>query len=64
MSNPSVETAKNIAKRHGKDMVIVLYFTDERYGYASYGKNPRLCDRVRIVADHIADLIEKGHLIR
>ncbi len=42
MSNPTFETAKNIAKRHGKEMVIIFHFTDQQYGYASYGKNPRL----------------------
>ena len=64
MSNPSVETAKNIAKRHGKDEVVVFWIHGGDYGYASYGRNPQLCNEAQKIADRLADWIESGHLIR
>jgi hypothetical protein len=44
MSHPTKDTAEEVAKRHGKDAVIVFYVDAQegQWGYASYGKDRQL----------------------
>lgn len=63
MSDPTVETARRIAKRHDSDMVIVFYFKGEAKGYASYGQNARLCKEAQRIADGLFDSIRRPRTI-
>jgi len=52
--NPSVGVAeaRDIAKKHGDDMVIVLRIKlEEEMSYASYGRTKSLCSLARMLAD-------------
>ena len=62
MSEPTVNTAKRIAKRHGSDMVIVLHFKGDKYAYASYGQNSQLCREAQRIANGLFDSIREGRI--
>lgn len=61
MEHPTVEDARKIAEKYGKDGVIVFHinFSDRDkkagWGYASYGKNKSLCDAIKSLADQMVD---------
>lgn len=63
MPEPTVEDAKKLAQKYGKDGVIIFHFKFHRadkeggWGYASYGKNKNLCKRVKRLADLMADAV-------
>ena len=57
--------AKEFAKKHRKDGVIVFYFDFNQrieFGYASYGKDKNHCDSTKAIADEIFDKIMNGEI--
>jgi hypothetical protein len=65
MSHPTKDTAEEVAKRHGKDAVIVFHVDaqESQWGYASYGKDRAHCEAARGLADAMYEAGEK-HLMR
>ena len=59
MSNPGIDQAKALARRYGKDVVIVLYLGDGVLGYASYGRDGRLCKVGKELGDVAFEAIER-----
>lgn len=54
-----------LSKKYRRDGVIILHFyLTERceFGYASYGKNKKHCDLMKIIADQIYDKILSGEI--
>jgi len=59
--SPAVAEARDIATKHGDDIVIVLRINldTELLAAASYGKTKLLCDMAGQLADSAVDHIEK-----
>ncbi len=52
--DPKVRVAADFAKEFNADRVIIYYTqSDGSYGYASYGRNGRLCSEAGRIADRI-----------
>ncbi|KKN59943.1 hypothetical protein LCGC14_0536930 [marine sediment metagenome] len=51
-----------LSKKHGRDGVIIISFNFEKgeFGYASYGKDKKYCDKMKAIADQIYDKIING----
>lgn len=61
MPHPDVDDARELGKQYGEDQVIVIYVDrdDGSFGYASYGRTSALCNKTKILADHLYDKVEK-----
>ena len=57
MSNPSINEAKAIAKKHDKEIVIIFHISNNNFGYVSYGKDKLHCNKAKTVADLCTDII-------
>ncbi len=63
MADPSITDARCMARRYRKDVLVVFHFDDHgRFGYASYGKDRRTCDRAGEFAEVIAAMVETGEI--
>lgn len=57
MNNPNLNDAKNLAQKYDKDIVVIFHIDKEKFGYASYGNNKKLCKKAKSVADLCFDII-------
>lgn len=58
MSNPTIDEAKELARKHGKDIIIILHIdADGNFGYVSYGQSAPLCRYAKSMADIAYDAI-------
>lgn len=57
----SIEQAKQLAKKLDADGVIVLIFNDAgQFGYTSYGRDRRRCNRMFKLAEKIDGQLRSG----
>ena len=51
--SPKVADARELARKHGADRVIIVLLSDEKGAMeaVSYGETRRLCDEARTLAD-------------
>jgi hypothetical protein len=60
--SPQVRAAGEFAKRFGADKVIIYYtLSSGEYGYASYGRDGKLCKQAERIAESVWD--EMGRAI-
>lgn len=59
-SQPTIEEAEDLAVRHRKSAVAILFFGNGQFGFASYGMTRRRCRAMGRVMDQIHDLIANG----
>lgn len=62
MPDPSITDARCMARRYGKEVLVIFHFRGGRFGYASYGENRALCDRAGEFAEAIAGRLEVGEI--
>jgi hypothetical protein len=55
--SPKVGDAARIAKKYGKNKVIILMLDDETIEYASYGKDGSMCDEAKEIANVAYDAV-------
>jgi hypothetical protein len=57
MSNPTIADAKAVAKKHGKDGIIIFHLDKSKgvFGYASYGRDRAQCQEMQDLADRMFD---------
>lgn len=60
--SPKVAAARDIGKRFGKPIVVVLMVDDNGIEYASYGQDKKLCDLAKQLADIALNAVEKRWL--
>jgi len=59
MSDPTIDEARLLGRKHQKRGVIILSITAEgQYAFASYGATRQDCRAMALVVDQIAELIE------
>jgi len=57
----TIEQAKQLGKKLGADGVIVLVFSDAgQFGYTSYGRDRKRCDRMYKLAEKIERQLKTG----
>ena len=61
MSQPTLNEAKELAKKHKKEWIIILHSDGETLGYASYGQDKQTCIFAKQLADVAYDAIEENY---
>jgi hypothetical protein len=62
MKQPTIAIAKEIAKKHNANGVLILCFDDKNFLSASFGITKAECRKYGKLLEDIADLIESGEL--
>lgn len=60
--SPKVAAAREIGRRFGRDMVVVLMIHDGQLEAVSYGRTKALCAEAKGYADKAFDAITRPHL--
>lgn len=61
-NNPTISDAKSLALKHRCRGVIILAFSEDHFGCASYGITRSDCDAMKHVLNRIYDLLEEGKI--
>jgi hypothetical protein len=61
-NHPTIQDARSLAYEYRKTGVIILHFSEDGVGGASYGMTRDACDGMKRVLDAIMDRIQAGEI--
>ena len=62
MNELTIQDAKDLSYKYRKRGVIIIHFSQDQFGVASYGITRKDCDNMKKVSDQIFDRITNGEI--
>lgn len=62
MKQVILKAARDMMKHIAARGVVIIYFSEDEYGYTSYGQTVPDCEDMRFIGDQIAERIDNGKI--